>query len=112
LSEKLDNEDVLCDMRGVVLAMIPMKLNNIIMWCGGAPIPPLEDVILPLAQRDLDPLIKSSVLTISNDHKQRQVRDALVDSLFSRLPDGWKCEGRYQKTPHLHLTFNGPEAPN
>lgn len=89
--------------------MIPMKLNNIIMWCGGSPFPPLEDFILPLARRDLDPLIKSPVIAISNDHKQQQVRDALVDSLFSQLPEGWKCQGRYRKTPHLHLTFNGPE---
>lgn len=91
------------------LVMIPSSLAGIIIWNGGTPIPPLETIMLQLAQRDLDPLVHSHLKALSSPLCLDAVQGAFNPSLFSSLPPGWAFVGIYRGVPQVHLRYSGAD---
>lgn len=89
--------------------MIPTSLARVVLWNGGLPLPPLESVMLPLAERDLDPYVRSS---LTPPVRLNDVRNALVPSVFRSLPHGWTLAGKHTGVPQIHLQYSGPDLAN
>lgn len=106
-SKRRQNADSCSAMQGVFITVISTRLSNIIVWCGGSPLPPLEDIVLPIALRDLDPLVRTVPVDVQPQHRLREVKSLLTPSLFAELPNGWSHVSEYRHTPDLHLRYEG-----